>query len=793
VPNSIQILLIEDNPGDVRLIQEYLKDSGLPEYQLHHGETLAAGRKILYQQSIQIVLLDLHVPDSMGFSTFEKLYEEFPDYPFVVLTGLSDATLGIRAVKKGAQDFLNKNDLNGQILGHTIRYAIQRQQLLRRLEQAQRMAKIGNWELNLHTNELICSRMVYDIFEKGPGFEFRTLEDYLQSVHPDDQAQVALRFRDSFLKKTMIQATHRLLTADQKTKYVNLRGELTNDPGTGKPILLMGTIQDITESKQVEELKKEKELATKAAKLRQDFLARTSHEIRTPLNPILLLTGMLLKTDLDHAQRDQLNTIKNAGETLLAVVNDILDLAKIEAGKIDFNRHNFSLRQVFDSIKEMMDINAREKGLELVVSVNPDVPDNIIGDTVRLTQILLNLIGNAIKFTHKGYVRVSVKLKQLVNQTVTLEFSVKDTGIGIPQDKLKEIFESFKQLDIDANRRYGGTGLGLTIVQQLVKLQGGDISVESHVDVGSTFTFQLQFEVSRTSTRHPDEDMALDKSRVKGLEILLVEDNPLNQLVTKKLLTDWGIVLDIANNGREAIERLEKREYNMVFMDLQMPEMDGVEATEYIRNKMDEPTRDVPIVALTANAFTGTDDRCLQVGMNDYVSKPIQMKNLYAKIVQHARPQSFSNNTPPQEVKPKATPQHINGQAAASASETLVAPPPPQPVKVINLDYLKEISGGDAMIISKTIEKFLETTPEILDQMDRHLLHEEHTELGRAAHKLKSSVAFMGIDAIKETILEIESITKNKTELSKLPAHVGRVRQVLEQAYGELREALDSL
>lgn len=793
--NPLHILLIEDNPGDFRLIQEYLKDSGLPLYQLHHSETLAGGRKILYNQPIQIILLDLHVPDSMGFSTFEKLYEEFPEFPFVVLTGLSDATLGIRAVKKGAQDFLNKNDLNGQILGHTIRYAIQRQQLLFRLEQAQRMAKIGNWELNLQTNKLHCSRMVYDIFEKGPGFEFRTLQDYLESVHPDDQSRVAIKFRDAFLNRSLIQTSHRVLTSDQSVKYVNLRGEPQNDPLSGQPILLMGTIQDITEGKQVEELRKEKELADKAAKLRQDFLARTSHEIRTPLNPILLLTSMLLKTNVNQEQREHLDTIKNAGETLLAVVNDILDLAKIEAGKIEFSRRTFSLKKVFDTIHDMMALTAREKGLQLVMEIRPEVPLMIIGDTVRLTQILLNLINNAIKFTRKGLIRISARLIRQEGQTATIEFQVKDTGIGIPEDKLKEIFESFRQLDTPDNSRGGGIGLGLTIVQQLVQLQGGDISVESTQNVGSTFSFTLDFEVSQTSSSHRDDDITMDKSQVKGLEILLVEDNPLNQLVTKKLLNDWGIKLDIANNGKEAIERLRIRDYNLVFMDLQMPEMDGIEATEYIRNKMAEPIKGIPIVALTANAFSGTDDRCLQVGMNDYVSKPIQMKSLYGKIIQHARkvnglnPHNPNDHTVEDPGQNGHSPTHLAQPTGTAVSESPKTPLP----KVINLDYLTDISGGDHMIISKTIDKFLETTPEILDQMDNHLFQEEYNELGRAAHKLKSSVAFMGIEAIKDTILEIEGITKNKTDLKLLPDHVTKVRRVLEQAYVELKDALDSL
>ncbi|MEL7339626.1 MAG: ATP-binding protein, partial [Bacteroidota bacterium] len=552
---------------------------------------------------------------------------------------------------------------------------------------------------------------------------------------------------------------------------------------------------------------------------------RTSHEIRTPLNPILLLTNMLLRSDLSEQQREQVETIKNAGETLLAVVNDILDLAKIEAGKIMFSSHTFNLRQIFRSIEDIMELNAREKNLELLFEIGNTVPENIVGDTVRLTQIFLNLIGNAIKFTHKGYIRVSARNIHAGEGKCTLEFKVKDTGIGIPKGKLDEIFEGFKQLDVDTNRRYGGTGLGLTIVQQLVQLQGGEIKVESEMHEGSCFTFTLEFEISQSTTPVHTEEINVDYSQVEGLDILLVEDNPLNQLVTKKLLSDWKISVDIANNGREAVEMLEERMYDLVFMDLQMPEMNGIEATRVIRNQMARPTCEVPIVALTANAFTGTDDECLQVGMNDYVSKPIQMKNLYSKIIQHARPaepdlDDTSSEEPLSPLAEDTPPSPSNNPIRTPATNT----PTPQPLRspsaessapngnilhqpastsvgtsiidvkdpVINLDYLKEISGGDAGIISKTIQKFLETTPEILDQMDDHLEQGDHNNLGRAAHKLKSSVAFMGIDMIKETILEIERITKTGQDVDQLSQHVSKVRAVLEQGYVELEEALQS-
>ncbi|MEO0474290.1 MAG: response regulator, partial [Bacteroidota bacterium] len=285
----IQILLIEDNPGDVRLLQEYLADSGLA-FKLHHSETLAGGRKILYQQPIDVILLDLQLPDSMGFPTFENLHKEFPAKPFIVLTVLSDESLGLRAVKKGAQDFLDKNELDGQVLKRGIDYAIERKQLMRRLEEAQQLAKVGNWELDLKTNQLSCSVQLRDIFERVQ--PFGTLEDYLYAIPQQDQETVIKVLRESFTSGDAFQVDHQIKTPGGGIKYVFLRGKI--DMLNGQACKLIATTQDITQRVEMEQLRQEKELATKSAKLRQDFLARTSHEIRTPLNPILTLTKMLL-------------------------------------------------------------------------------------------------------------------------------------------------------------------------------------------------------------------------------------------------------------------------------------------------------------------------------------------------------------------------------------------------------------------------------------------------------------------------------------------------------------------
>ena len=789
------ILLIEDNPGDARLIQEYLNDAGAKAYHLYHGQTLAEGREILKKEKVDIILLDLHLPDSVGFPTFQRMQNEFPFYPIIVLTGLkeSDFSLGLRALKNGAQDYLSKNELDGRLLSRVIRYAIERKQLLSRLEQAQQLAKVGNWMLNLSNNEMTWSPQVYAIFEKEKGKEIEGFEEFMDMIHPEDQQAVALKFMEAFEQGGAFRADHRIKFNDGRVKHITLKGNTEVDRD-GNLVAIIGTTQDITERWEIEALRREKELATKTARLREVFLAKTSHEIRTPLSPILVLTSILLDSPLNEEQRDHLNAIKAAGDTLMAVVNDILDFSKIEAGKIEFHKDNFSIGEVFASIENMMLMNAQNKEVKLQMKLDPSLPSLVIGDSLRLTQILLNLVVNAIKFTQEGYIHVTAKNLGTDSGKVTVRFTVEDTGIGIPQDKLKMIFESFHQLENEANRRYGGTGLGLTIVKQLVILQGGKISVESQENEGSSFTFELPFELAKTPG-DTDTLFKIDKDRLSGAKILLAEDNPLNQMVTNKLLSDWGVILDIANNGREAITKLAEKNYDLVLMDVQMPEMDGFEATHYIREKMEPPTRNIPIIALTANAFSGSDNECIRVGMNDYVSKPIQIKNLYLKLVEYIQPRPESEKIKPENKQDTFDPVPVNGnlsQAPVLANEPKINESMDNP-QFTNLTYLKEISGGDSVIIKKTIGKFLETTPDILHKMDQHLEHQEYSALGKCAHKLKSSIAFMGIDEIKDTILSIEKASKDLDQADKLPKLVARTRNVIEQSYDELKGSLATL
>ncbi|TAE51917.1 MAG: response regulator, partial [Bacteroidetes bacterium] len=568
-----------------------------------------------------------------------------------------------------------------------------------------------------------------------------------------------------------------------QVRHIQMRASVRRDR-SGKPAVVSGTSQDVTDSYKIEELEREKQIAIRSAQIRQEFLAKTSHEIRTPLNPVLMLTQRLLNTELTTDQREQLETIKSAGETLLAVVNDILDLSKIEAGKIDFYHEPFQLSKTFSHIRDMQEQFAGSRGLQFQMDVDERIPRVLVGDGVRLSQILMNLINNAVKNTTKGSIRVRAEMVKTEDSWVEIAFTVKDTGIGIPKDQLDSIFEIFLQIDSDLNRRYKGSGLGLTIVNQLVTLQGGRIEVDSEPNVGSTFTAYLRYEIG-SEKADPKNGEGHHSFDLKGLNILLIEDNPLNQMVTQKLLNDYGVMLDIANNGQEGVEMVQEGSYDLVLMDVQMPVMDGYEATRFIR-KLGEPLCKIPIIALTANAFTGSDDECLKAGMDDYVSKPIETSTFLDKIAAHAR-RSTSNGNGKHE---DAT--HVNGSLNGSAvsypeinpSSPMTAPP------YSDLDYLKGICAGDHSLMRKAIDKFLDSLPTVIEQLRNYIRDNNFTELSKAAHKFKSSAAVMGIHEVKDAMLRMEVIAKEPTLKGELPALMERVEFVLKHAEGELRGSL---
>jgi PAS domain S-box-containing protein len=600
-------------------------------------------------------------------------------------------------------------------------------------------------------------------------------------------------YRDVFAKGFVID--YPLTIKDHKLTDVLFNGSVYKDE-QGKVLGAVVVARDITEQKRTEkeliearvfaelatliaeEAKGNAEDATKiatdAVKSKQQFLSNMSHEIRTPMNAIIGFTKVLLKTDLSAKQKEYLTAIKMSGDALIVLINDILDLAKVDAGKMTFEQTPFKLALSISAMLHLFETKIQEKNLKLVKEYDTRIPDVLIGDPVRLHQIILNLVSNAVKFTTKGKITVRVCMLNEDEEKVSIEFAVKDTGIGIMADKIDTIFENFQQASSDTSRLYGGTGLGLAIVKQLVEPQGGSIRVESIQDEGSTFSFILNFQKTKAEAHLIAEILELN-TEVKNIKVLVVEDIALNQLLMRTLLDDFGFECDITANGKLAVEKLTSKceqsqtttPYDIILMDLQMPEMNGFEATEYIRNTMKSK---IPIIALTADVTTVDLAKCKAVGMNDYISKPIDERLLYTKII-----------------------GLINKPIRAISDKTM-EDNETKKTRYVNLDYLTHRTKSNPKLMMEMISLYLEQTPPLISTMKQSFQDKDWQLLYGAVHKMIPSFSIMGINTDFENMAkEIQEYASTQQQLDKISDLVLKIENVCVQACNELEEELHSI
>ena len=501
----------------------------------------------------------------------------------------------------------------------------------------------------------------------------------------------------------------------------------------------------ILDCRDITQRKKDATELLMAQQAKELFMANISHEIRTPINGIAGIASLLNENTPPEEAKSYLNAIRSAAENLKVIINDILDLSRIESGQIKFEKIGFNLDDLLSALQSTFGFQAKAKGIQLNIRQETGIRKILLGDPVRLNQILINLIGNALKFTHQGSINVSVKAEEIKESRVLLAFEVKDTGIGVAKEKLNKIFERFSQADSSVTRKYGGTGLGLAIVKQLSELQQGTIDVSSIEGVGSVFTVRIPYEtIDAAPIRKAEGKPASTAQAGLGkISVLLVEDNDINQLYAGSILKNWGINFEIAENGFVALEKLKTFSPDVVLMDVQMPVMDGFEATQAIRSTHPEK-KQMPIIALTANATQNILEQCKACGMTDYLPKPFTPSELQQVLRLYTG-------------KKKSSTKEESNQTNLQASG-----------KVFDLSYLERVSGKDYNFIRQIIESFLITAEIELNNIAEAVNKRDLDNLVRSVHKMKPSLIMIGAESARELAVRIEMLGADKNNLRQV-------------------------
>ena len=801
---KFQILVVEDDELDRLIMKKALRSSNI-NHDLFFAEDHESGKEATKDKEYDCIFLDYNLPGGTGLELLKEIRKSGNESPIIIVTSQGDEKIAVEAMKNGANDYIPKNFLSGEGIAQSVRYMVsikenksRHRELELQLSAAQNQLKavVANSPIILFA---VNNKSEITLFE-GKGLDelnidkTRILNQPLANFSKEIPIQI-----ENFEKA--LKGEEVKVVVEWENKYFEIFYTAIRDKS--KNIIgVIGIAADVTMHKRIqEELEKAKTLAEDTAKIKEEFLANMSHEIRTPMNGIIGLTRILLNTTLSEEQREYLTSIMQCSDNLMVIINDILDFSKIEAGKMTFEKVDFTIK---DSIKhsiELFQSKADEKGIQLVSEIEAGIPPTICGDPTRLSQILNNLISNSIKFTEKGEVRISARVSQKSAKSVRILFEIKDSGIGIPEKSLSTIFESFTQASSDTTRKFGGTGLGLTIVKKLVELQNGEINVKSKINVGTSFIFHIEYIISETTIKVADTKKTEDN--LSHLSILIAEDNKINQLVVRKIFADWKVTVEFADNGQEAVQLAQSKHFDLILMDIQMPIMDGLTASKTIRTTLQEPYCSVPIMAMTAHATALEKQKCMDHGMNDHINKPFEPLELKNKILALTK----KGNSPLKDNQPTHT-QQITGElefkqsietsrpsyeqniAASNKKETLKhfldAPK-------INLNYLKQIAEGNEAFIIEMIEMFLNKTPEAISEMHSHFRNKNWEEFKKVAHRIKPSFGFMGMQEIQQALSKVELMSDTELREPEVDELLVEVETRTAQAYSQLRSELSIL